>query len=105
MANTTDLFQYRFGRFGQTFINSTTQYNGKWFLVEVLEDDTKFDSETTYQTTNVPSLDGDAFKNATVGNAEAFAKGTMLYGNFTSIKLHAGSVMAYKDNTATAATT
>lgn len=104
MANVQDLFKSRFARYGATFINSTTQYTGKWFAVVVLEDGTKFDSETTYETTNIPSLDGDAFKNATSGSAEAFNKDTVLYGNFTVIKLHAGSVMAYKDNTSTAAT-
>tara|TARA_R100001591_G_scaffold52697_1_gene62741 strand:+ start:9906 stop:10223 length:318 start_codon:yes stop_codon:yes gene_type:complete len=105
MSNIQDLFKSRFARYGSTFINSTTKYNGKWFAVVVLEDDTKFHGDTAYETTNFPVIDGDAFKNNTAGSAEAFAKDTILYGNFTAIKLHAGKVLALKDNTATAATT
>ena len=100
MGNVSDLYRDRFARSGATFINGTTEYEGKWFAVVVLEDSTKFDSETTYGS----KLDGDAFKNATAGSAEAFKQGTIIYGDFTAIKLHTGSVMAYKDNTSTSAT-
>ena len=104
MANVQDLFSYRFNRFGQTFINSTTEYSGKWFAIEIVAA-AKFDSETTYETSFVPSLDGDAFKNATSGSAYEFPAGTILYGDFTKIKLLSGVVLSYKNNTATAATT
>ena len=104
MANIQDLYQHKFGRFGSTVIASTTEYDGKWASIYIAAD-AKFDSETTYETTNAPAIDGDTFKHATAGSAITIPANTWLHGEFTKIKLHSGTIIAYKNNTATAATT
>jgi hypothetical protein len=72
---------------GSLLIADTTAVAGEFVSIDVLADTTKFHTLTG----NATSL-----ANATEGSATAIPKGTTIDGIFTAIKLHAGSVIAYR---------
>jgi hypothetical protein len=68
---------------GATFISDTAVRNGNWRLIIPIEN-------TAFTTLTDSNLDG----NTTAG--ETFPTNFPLYGNFTTITLASGAVMAYK---------
>lgn len=72
---------------GAVYIGDTTQVTGEFVSIDSLDDATKFEVLTGNQT---------GLNNASSGSAPAIPKGTTIDGIFTAIKLHAGSVIAYK---------
>jgi len=84
MASTSE---YRgLGLNGGIYINGTDVVTGNWFAIQA--------TETTVlaaQASNITDLD-----NICTGtDATELAAGTVLYGNFTSIDLTSGAVIAY----------
>lgn len=71
---------------GSQLITGTTQVNGNFVSIDSLDNATKFEVLTGNQT---------GISNATAGSAIAIPAGVTIDGNFTAIKLHAGSVIAY----------
>ena len=71
---------------GCQLIADTNAVTGEFVSIDVLDDATKFHTLTGNQT---------GLANTTSGSATAIPKGTRIDGYFTSIKLHAGSVIAY----------
>jgi len=71
---------------GSQLITGTTQVNGNFVSIDSLDNATKFEVLTGNQT---------GIANVTSGSAIAIPIGTTIDGNFTAIKLHAGSVIAY----------
>lgn len=72
---------------GCVLIADTNTVTGEFVSIDVLADTTKFHTLTGNAT---------AIANATEGSAVAIPKGTTIDGLFTAIKLHAGSVIAYR---------
>jgi hypothetical protein len=72
---------------GCQLIATTDTVTGEFVAIDVLADTTKFHTLTGNQT---------AIANATEGSATAIPKGTTIDGLFTAIKLHAGTVIAYR---------
>jgi len=72
---------------GCQLIANTDTITGEFVSIDVLADTTKFHTLTGNQT---------GLANETEGSATAIPKGTTIDGLFTAIKLHAGSVIAYK---------
>lgn len=72
------------GQVGATYIKDTSTHNDEsgWYAIQILTD-TKFAGLTSNWNGNSP-----------IG--ETFAKDHVVYGNFTSIQLESGSVLAYK---------
>jgi hypothetical protein len=73
------------GANGGEFIADTEAHSASFGAIQVLSD-AKFHT-----------LEGNLVElaNTTVGSAPSIEAGTVLYGNFSSIKLHSGSVVAY----------
>ena len=72
---------------GSQLITGTTQVNGDFVSIDSLDNATKFEVLTGNAT---------GIANATAGSATAIPAGTTIDGIFTSIKLHASSVIAYR---------
>ena len=72
---------------GSVLIANTTQVTGEFVSIDSLDNATKFEVLTGNAT---------GIANATAGSATAIPAGTTIDGIFTAIKLHAGSVIAYR---------
>jgi hypothetical protein len=72
---------------GSQLITGATQVNGDFVSIDSLDNATKFE---------VLTGNGTGIANVTSGSAIAIPAGVTIDGNFTAIKLHAGSVIAYK---------
>jgi hypothetical protein len=72
---------------GSVLIANTTQVTGEFVSIDSLDNATKFEVLTGNST---------GIANATSGSATAIPAGTTIDGIFTAIKLHAGSVIAYR---------
>lgn len=72
---------------GSQLITGTTQVNGDFVSIDSLDNGTRFE---------VLNGNGTSIANATAGSAIAIPAGVTIDGNFTAIKLHAGSVIAYR---------
>jgi hypothetical protein len=72
---------------GSVLIANTTQVTGEFVSIDSLDNATKFEVLTGNST---------GIANLTSGSATAIPSGTTIDGIFTSIKLHAGSVIAYR---------
>lgn len=71
---------------GAQYIGDTTLYTGEWAAIQAVTD-TKFHTLTG----NVTGL-----ANVTSGSAIEVPAGLTIFGLFTAIQLHSGSVIAYK---------
>ena len=84
MASTSE---YRgLGLNGGIYINGTDVVTGNWFAIQATED-----SVLAAQASNITNLDDIC----TGQDATTLAAGMVLYGNFTSIDLTSGAVIAY----------
>jgi hypothetical protein len=72
---------------GSQLITGATQVTGEWVSIDSIAADTKFEVLTGNST---------GIANVTSGSATAIPSGTTIDGIFTAIKLHAGSVIAYR---------
>ena len=72
---------------GAVYIGDTTQVTGEFVSIDSLDDATKFE---------VLTGNGTGIANVTSGSAIAIPAGVTIDGYFTAIKLHAGSVIAYR---------
>jgi len=72
---------------GSVLIANTTQVTGEFVSIDSLDNATKFEVLTGNST---------GIANVTAGSATAIPNGTTIDGIFTAIKLHAGSVIAYR---------
>jgi hypothetical protein len=72
---------------GSVLIANTTQVTGEFVSIDSLDNATKFEVLTGNST---------GIANLTSGSATAIPNGTTIDGIFTAIKLHAGSVIAYR---------
>jgi hypothetical protein len=72
---------------GSVLIANTNQVTGEFVSIDSLDNATKFEVLTGNNT---------GIANVTSGSATAIPIGTTIDGIFTAIKLHAGSVIAYK---------
>jgi hypothetical protein len=72
---------------GSVLIANTTQVTGEFVSIDSLDNATKFEVLTGNST---------GIANVTAGSATAIPSGTTIDGIFTAIKLHAGSVIAYR---------
>jgi hypothetical protein len=72
---------------GSVLIANTSEVTGEFVSIDVLADTTKFEVLTGNST---------GIANVTSGSATAIPSGTTIDGIFTAIKLHAGSVIAYR---------
>jgi hypothetical protein len=77
------------GEYGSTYITDTTQVNGNWVTVQCLV-------PTQFAVLIGDGMDGTPMFNSSAGSAPTFPAGFMLFGSIKSIKLHSGSVIAYK---------
>lgn len=71
------------GAYGSTFISDTSVHNGSWSAIFMVE-------ATVFNVLTDATRDGNAIA------AESFPVGSTIYGNFTSIDLTSGAVIAYK---------
>jgi hypothetical protein len=71
---------------GAQYIGDTALYNGEWSAIQALTD-TKF----SVLTGNVTGL-----ANTLLGSAITVPAGLTIFGNFSAIDLHSGSIIAYK---------
>jgi hypothetical protein len=76
------------GAYGGTYIGGTTMTSGDYSAIQVIAD-AKFHTLTG-------NHDG-GMANTTSGSAATLLAGTIIYGQFSAIKLHSGSVIAYKE--------
>jgi hypothetical protein len=72
---------------GSQLITGTSQVTGEWVSIDSIDSATKFE---------VLTGNGADIANAVSATAKAIPAGVTIDGNFTAIKLHAGSVIAYK---------
>ena len=72
---------------GSQLITGTSQVNGDFVSIDSLDNATKFE---------VLTGNGTGIANVTSGSAIAIPAGVTIDGYFTAIKLHAGSVIAYR---------
>ena len=79
--------EYRgLGLNGGAYINDTTTHTGNWFAIQATEA-----TVLATQASNITNLDDIC----TGEDATELAAGTVLYGNYTSIDLTSGAVIAY----------
>ena len=79
--------EYRgLGLNGGEYINDTAVHTGNWFAIQATED-----TVLAAQASNITNLDDIC----TGQDATTLAAGMVLYGNFTSIELTSGAVVAY----------
>ena len=72
---------------GSVLIANTNEVTGEFVSIDSLDNATKFEVLTGNST---------GIANLTSGSATAIPSGTTIDGIFTAIKLHAGSVIAYR---------
>ena len=72
---------------GSQLITGTSQVTGEWVSIDSIDAHTKFEVLTGNAT---------GVANVTSGSAIAIPAGVTIDGNFSAIKLHAGSVIAYR---------
>ena len=72
---------------GSQLITGATQVNGDFVSIDSLDNATKFE---------VLTGNGTGIANVTSGSAIAIPAGVTIDGSFSAIKLHAGSVIAYR---------
>ena len=79
--------EYRgLGLNGGAYLNDTAVHTGNWFAIQATED-----SVLAAQVSNITNLDDIC----TGQDATTLTAGMVLYGNFTSIDLTSGAVIAY----------
>ena len=79
--------EYRgLGLNGGIYINDTAVHTGKFFAIQATED-----TVLAAQASNITNLDDIC----TGQDSTTLSAGTVLYGNFTSIDLTSGAVIAY----------
>mgnify|MGYP003131586568 FL=1 len=79
--------EYRgLGLNGGAYINDTAVHTGNWFAIQATED-----TVLAAQASNITNLDDIC----TGQDATTLSAGMVLYGNFTSIDLTSGAVIAY----------
>ena len=79
--------EYRgLGLNGGAYINDTATHTGNWFAIQATED-----TVLATQASNITNLDDIC----TGQDATELAANTVLYGNFTSVTLTSGAVIAY----------
>lgn len=79
--------EYRgLGLNGGEYINTTNVTTGNWFAIQATED-----TVLAAQASNITNLDDIC----TGQDGTTLSAGTVLYGNFTSIDLTSGAVIAY----------
>lgn len=79
--------EYRgLGLNGGAYLNDTAVHTGNWFAIQATED-----SVLAAQASNITNLDDIC----TGQDATTLTAGMVLYGNFTSIDLTSGAVIAY----------
>ncbi len=79
--------EYRgLGLNGGEYINTTDVTTGNWFAIQATED-----TVLAAQASNITNLDDIC----TGQDGTTLSAGTVLYGNFTSIDLTSGAVIAY----------
>ena len=84
MASTSE---YRgLGLNGGQYINGTATHTGNWFAIQATEA-----TVLATQASNITNLDDIC----TGEDATSLAAGMVLYGNFTSIDLTSGAIIAY----------
>ena len=84
MASTSE---YRgLGLNGGAYLNDTAVHTGNWFAIKATED-----SVLAAQASNITNLDDIC----TGQDGTTLSAGMVLYGNFTSIDLTSGAVIAY----------
>ena len=84
MASTSE---YRgLGLNGGAYLNDTAVHTGNWFAIQATED-----SVLAAQASNITNLDDIC----TGQDGTTLSAGMVLYGNFTSIDLTSGAVIAY----------
>ncbi len=74
---------YAYGHFGKDVIDDTTEHEGNWYAIQMLED-------TVFETLTDGALESGTHTGKT------FPAGFMYYGKFTVIKLTSGSCIAYR---------
>ena len=72
---------------GSQLITGTSEVTGEFVSIDSLDNATKFE---------VLTGNGTGIANVTSGSAIAIPAGVTIDGYFTAIKLHAGSVIAYR---------
>lgn len=75
------------GLYGFQVISDTAAYSGKWDVLDILTD-TKF-----HTLSGSPAIGA---ANTTLGSAMTWTAGSKVYGQFTGIQLHSGSIAAYR---------
>jgi hypothetical protein len=73
------------GQKGFQYIGGTVSTSGNWYALQILTD-TKFHTLTG---------NGTGLANTALGSAVEVPAGTALFGSFTTIQLHSGSLNAY----------
>ena len=77
--------EYRgLGLNGGSYVNDTAVHTGNWFAIQATEA-----TVLAAQASNITNLTN------IVTDATSLAAGTVLYGNFTSVTLASGAVIAY----------
>tara|TARA_R110000824_G_C14739263_1_gene627256 strand:+ start:137 stop:421 length:285 start_codon:yes stop_codon:yes gene_type:complete len=89
---TNNIDKQSFGQNGILFRNTDVVANGDFCALQLVAD-TKFEA-ITYNECDTST--GNALHHGTEGSAYEFPTGTIIYGQITSFKLHAGAVIAYK---------
>jgi hypothetical protein len=84
----SNVSEYRgLGLNGGKFIKDTNTHTGTWFAIQVVED-----AIIQTQSSNITDLDNAC---QPVSGGITLAANTVIYGNFTSIDLTSGAVIAY----------
>lgn len=79
--------EYRgLGLNGGIYVNDTAAHTGNFFAIQATEE-----TVLAAQSSNITNLDDIC----TGQDATALAAGTVIYGNFTSVTLTSGAVIAY----------
>ena len=89
---TNNIDKQSFGHNGILFRNTTAVATGEFCALQLTED-TRFEAITYAE---CDTATGNALHNGTIGAAYVFPKGTIIYGQITSFKLHDGAIIAYK---------
>lgn len=84
-----------FGRWGSDYISNTTSYTSKWYAIQVLAN-CKFETLTASLISRTGAGASALLSGAVVGNVQEIPAGVIIYGNFTTIKLYSGAIIAYK---------
>ena len=83
----SNVSEYRgLGLNGGSYINDTAVHTGTWFAIQATED-----TVLAAQASNITNLDDICHGQ----DATTLSANTVIYGNFTSIDLQSGAVIAY----------